>query len=120
MRCPVSGWLEHKVVDSRSVRDDSAVRRRRECLRCAHRFTTYESIISDTLKVVKRNGVREEFDREKIRRGIVNACYKRPVTEDDFDRLTEIIAGSILRYIEHHTESAVNVRSLAVLREIYA
>ena len=119
MRCPVCGCLEDKVIDSRSVRDDSAVRRRRECLRCAHRFTTYESIISDTLKVVKRNGVREPFEREKIRGGIVNACYKRPVTEDDFDRVTEAVAGSILRDFDKEVPSSeIGARVMAELKQL--
>ena len=95
MRCPVCGCLEDKVIDSRSVRDDSAVRRRRECLQCAHRFTTYESIISDTLKVVKRNGVREPFERDKIRGGIVNACYKRPVTDEQLERAADEIEAEM-------------------------
>ena len=119
MRCPVCGCLEDKVIDSRSVRDDSAVRRRRECLQCAHRFTTYESIINETLKVIKRNGVREDFEREKIRRGIVNACYKRPVTEDDFDRLTEIIAGGILRDFDKEVPSSeIGARVMAELKQL--
>ena len=119
MRCPVCGCLEDKVIDSRSVRDDSAVRRRRECLKCTHRFTTYESIINDTLKVIKRNGVREDFDPEKLRRGIVNACYKRPVTGDDIDRVTGLIAASILRDFDKEiTSSEIGNRVMAALKEV--
>ncbi|MBQ4106761.1 MAG: transcriptional repressor NrdR [Lentisphaeria bacterium] len=119
MRCPVCGCLEDKVIDSRSVRDDSAVRRRRECLKCTHRFTTYESIINDTLKVIKRNGVREDFDPEKLRRGIVNACYNRPVTGDDIDRVTGLIAASILRDFDKEiTSSEIGNRVMAALKEV--
>ena len=119
MRCPVCGCLEDKVIDSRSVRDDSAVRRRRECLKCTHRFTTYESIINDTLKVIKRNGVREDFDPEKLRRGIVHACYKRPVTGDDIDRVTGLIAASILRDFDKEiTSSEIGNRVMAALKEV--
>ena len=97
MKCPQCQCLDDKVNDSRIVKDGSGVRRRRECLNCGHRFTTYESIIQAELKVIKKNGgLREEFDREKIRLGVEKACWKRPISGDDIDRISE----SVIRKIE--------------------
>ena len=97
MKCPQCQCLDDKVNDSRIVKDGTGVRRRRECLNCGHRFTTYETIIHAELKVIKKNGgLREEFDREKIRAGVEKACWKRPVSGDDIDRIAE----NVIRQIE--------------------
>jgi len=80
MKCPFCGHEEDKVVDSRSSREGRAIRRRRECLGCGERFTTYEYVEEIPLMVVKRDGNREPYDRQKLLRGIVTACKKRPVT----------------------------------------
>ena len=74
MRCLYCGNLESKVVDSRSAEDGMAIRRRRECLECGKRFTTYEKIESMPIIVIKKGGSREPYDREKLQRGIMNAC----------------------------------------------
>lgn len=79
MRCPFCSHLEDKVVDSRSSREGAAIRRRRECLRCGKRYTTYEQIQEVLLTVVKKDGRREQFDRGKIMNGLRKACEKRPV-----------------------------------------
>ena len=119
MRCPMCGCLEDKVIDSRSVREDSGVRRRRECLSCGHRFTTFESIIRDELKVVKRNNIREDFDREKLRRGIANACYKRPIDPEAIDRVTEEIDQGIQRDFDKEVSSSeIGKRVMAALRSL--
>ena len=119
MRCPICGCLEDKVIDSRSVREDSGVRRRRECLSCGHRFTTYESIIRDELKVVKRSNIREDFDREKLRRGIANACYKRPVNPEEIDRVADEIDQGIQRDFDKEVSSAeIGKRVMAALRSL--
>ena len=119
MRCPMCGCLEDKVIDSRSVREDSGVRRRRECLSCGHRFTTYESIIREDLKVVKRNNIREDFDREKLRRGIANACYKRPVNPEEIDRVADEIDQGIQRDFDKEVSSAeIGKRVMAALRSL--
>ena len=97
MRCPKCGCDNDKVIDSRSFGDGSGVRRRRECSGCAYRFTTLEEIVPEELKVVKRNGVREEYRSEKLRTGIKNACYKRPVSDEEIDRIVEDINHSLLR-----------------------
>ena len=119
MRCPMCGCLEDKVIDSRSVREDSGVRRRRECLACGHRFSTFESVIRDELKVVKRSNIREDFDREKLRRGIANACYKRPVAPEDIDRITDEVVQGILRDFDKEISSAeIGKRVMAALRSL--
>lgn len=79
MKCPFCGFNEDKVVESRATLDDSAIRRRRECLKCEKRYTSYEKIESAELRVVKRDGRREPYNREKIISGIVKALEKRPV-----------------------------------------
>ncbi|MDD3155229.1 MAG: transcriptional regulator NrdR [Victivallaceae bacterium] len=105
MRCPKCGDENDKVIDSRAVRGGLGVRRRRECLSCSYRFTTYEGIIPEELKVVKRNSVREEFDKEKLRRGIRNACYKRPVRDDEIDRVVDSLCLGLQNDFEKEVES---------------
>ena len=105
MRCPKCGCENDKVIDSRSIRDSSGVRRRRECTRCQYRFTTVEEIVPEELKVVKRNGVREEYDSDKLRTGIKNACYKRPVSDEEIDAIVEDINRSLMRDFEKEVPS---------------
>ena len=93
MRCPKCGSNDDKVIDSRAVKEGAGVRRRRECIACACRFTTIEGIIPEELKVIKNNSIREDYDRDKLRRGITNACYKRPVSSDDIDRVVEEVSS---------------------------
>ena len=80
MKCPKCGQDNDKVLDSRASRDGSAIRRRRECQGCGQRFTTYEEVVKDSLRVVKRDGRHEEFSRAKLQNGILRACEKRPVS----------------------------------------
>jgi transcriptional repressor NrdR len=89
MKCPFCGHPENKVIDSRISKDGKAVRRRRECLGCSKRFTTYEYVEDVLPMVVKKDGRREQFDRQKILAGIKKACEKRPISMDDIDRLVE-------------------------------
>ncbi len=96
MRCPSCGCKEDKVVDSRATAEESAVRRRRECLKCGKRFTTYEKVANLDLKVVKKSGAVEEFDREKVMRGIKKACWKRPVTDEQMTALVDDIELKLL------------------------
>ncbi len=86
MKCPMCGHDDSKVIDSRPTENES-IRRRRECLRCGKRFTTYEILDSVPLMVVKKDGKREIFDRNKIMTGVVKSCYKRPVTNEQIDAL---------------------------------
>lgn len=95
MKCPVCHYNETKVVDSRLNGDGTSIRRRRECLKCEKRFTTYEYVEHVALMVIKRDGRRQPFDREKIIAGIVKACEKRPVSIDKIEAMTEEIERTI-------------------------
>lgn len=87
MKCPFCNYKEDKVVDSRSTAEESAVRRRRECLKCGKRFTTYEYVEEVSLLVIKKDGRREPFDRKKILAGIIRACEKRPVSVEKMEEV---------------------------------
>ena len=89
MKCPFCGHSENKVIDSRISKDGKAVRRRRECLGCAKRFTTYEYVEDVLPMVVKKDGRREQFDRQKILNGIKKACEKRPISMESIDKIVE-------------------------------
>jgi transcriptional repressor NrdR len=89
MKCPFCGHLEDKVVDSRSTRDGDAIRRRRECQECGRRFTSYEKIEEVSLTVIKRGGVREPFDRQKVWKGLDKACWKRPVRSEQIESIVD-------------------------------
>ncbi len=99
MKCSRCGCIESKVLDSRPYDDYNTIRRRRECLECKFRFTTYERAVSVALPVVKRDGTREEYDRDKIIKGIMKSCEKRPVSMNQIESLvndieTELFATS--------------------------
>ena len=95
MKCPFCGYKEDKVVDSRATAEESAVRRRRECLKCAKRFTTYEYVEDVSLLVVKKDGRREPFDRKKILSGIMRACEKRPISMEKMEDVVTQIERAI-------------------------
>lgn len=89
MRCPSCGHEDDKVIDSRSVRDGQAVRRRRECERCRHRYTTYEFIEQAAVLVVKKDGRREPYSRDRVLAGLIKACEKRPVSREQLEQLVD-------------------------------
>ena len=91
MKCPYCGNVEDKVVDSRSARDNEVIRRRRECLNCEHRFTTYEYIEDLVLSVVKNDGRREPFERKKLNAGLAIACAKRPISVSTIESIVQQI-----------------------------
>ena len=95
MRCPACEEADTKVVDSRSSDDRESIRRRRECLRCGHRFTTYERLGERPVIVIKSDGSAEAFDQEKLMRGVLIACAKRPVTPDQIERLVASIEAEL-------------------------
>ncbi|OBR94807.1 MULTISPECIES: transcriptional regulator NrdR [Clostridium] len=95
MKCPYCGYNETKVVDSRSTDDNMAIRRRRECLRCNKRYTTYEKIENVPILVVKKNMNREYFDRTKILKGLIKACEKRPVSRKQIENITDEVEKKI-------------------------
>ena len=92
MKCPQCGAMDDKVIDSRSSRDGAMIRRRRACLKCSTRFTTYEEIFREKLRVKKRDGAFEEFDRHKLLTGLEKACEKRPVSSEQIEELVDRIA----------------------------
>ncbi len=94
MRCPHCDYLEDKVVDSRVTKEGAAIRRRRECLKCGKRFTTYEYIERAPLMVVKRDGRRELYSREKLLTGLLKACEKRPISREQLERLTDEVEST--------------------------
>jgi len=97
MRCPKCGFQEDKVIDSRASREGSTIRRRRECLSCGHRFTTYEEIEKAArLMVLKRDGRHEEFSRDKLLGGIQRACQKRPVSQEAIEQLVDDIYNEVI------------------------
>ena len=97
MKCPHCGHSEDKVVDSRSTADTTAVRRRRECLKCSNRFTTYEYIEQTPLLVIKKDDCREPFERQKIINGLLKACGKRPVSIEQLEELATRIERTLTR-----------------------
>jgi transcriptional repressor NrdR len=103
VRCPKCGHLEDKVIDSRSARSGAVIRRRRMCLRCGHRFTTYEEVVKARLRVVKRDGRHEDLSREKLIAGIERACEKRPISSEAI----EAVVDGILEELENEYEREV-------------
>lgn len=95
MQCPKCKYAQTKVLDSRSVDDNSAIRRRRECLNCNYRFNTYERVERTPLLVIKRDGTREEFSREKLLRGIIRSAEKRPISHEQMERLATDVENDI-------------------------
>ncbi len=95
MRCPFCGDQENRVVDSRDVREGDEIRRRRECAACSRRFTTYERVDELPATVIKRDGRREQFDREKLLNGLLRACEKRPVPRIELVRVVDKVESGI-------------------------
>ena len=100
MKCPYCAYQESKVVDSRHSDDGTSIRRRRECLSCNRRFTTYETVESLPIIVVKRDNSRQSFDRNKIMNGMIRACEKRPVTTQDLESAVQDIESIIQNSLE--------------------
>ena len=100
MKCPYCGFKESKVVDSRPAEEGNSIRRRRECLSCSKRFTTYETVESLPMVVVKRDGSRQTFDRRKLVNGMLRACEKRPVSVAQLEKLGEEIEQELQNSLE--------------------
>lgn len=119
MRCPGCGFEEDKVIDSRSTKEGTVTRRRRECLKCGHRYTTYEYIEPDQLVVVKKDGRREDFERKKILEGILKACEKRPIPRQRIEEVTDVIVSEIQGEFRTEIPSAeIGERVMKHLREL--
>ena len=105
MRCPYCGYKESKVVDSRPADEGSSIRRRRECLQCEKRFTTYETVESLPMVVIKKDGSRQSFDRIKVLRGIQRSCEKRPVPVADMERMALEIEQELQNALEREVST---------------
>jgi transcriptional repressor NrdR len=105
MKCPFCNEKKDKVVDSREINDGKIIRRRRECLSCTKRYTTYERIEEIPFSVVKKDGSREDFDRKKVFDGIARACEKRPVNKDKIEELVDNIVTSLFNRDEREIKS---------------
>ena len=115
MKCPFCGFTESKVIDSRPAEGYTTIHRRRECLQCAKRFTTYETIESMPLVVVKRDGVRQSFDRVKLINGMVRACEKRPVPLQKLEGIADEIEQELQGKLEREV-STVEIGEMVMKR----
>lgn len=105
MRCPYCGFSESKVIDSRPTEEGSAIRRRRECLKCNKRFTTYEKLESLSLVVIKKDMSRQQYNREKVLKGIITACEKRPISLAQMEKVADDIESNLLQTMTREIES---------------
>lgn len=122
LKCPYCGYEESKVVDSRSTEDDMSIRRRRECLRCSKRYTTYEKIEDIPMLVIKKDSSREYFDKTKIINGLIKACQKRPVSrmqiEEIADEVEKQISNKMLTEVKTEYIGEVIMESLKKIDEV--
>ena len=107
MKCPYCGYSESKVIDSRPADENASIRRRRECLSCAKRFTTYETVESIPMVVVKKDGSRQSFDKAKILGGMIRACEKRPVPMAEIEKIASEIELDLQNSMEREIRSEV-------------
>ena len=105
MKCPYCGYNESRVVDSRPADEGNSIRRRRECLSCEKRFTTYETMESLPMVVIKKDGSRQTFDRSKILNGMIRACEKRPVPLAELEKLTDEIEQNLQNSLEREVST---------------
>ena len=119
MKCPYCGFSESKVIDSRPAEEGASIRRRRECLSCAKRFTTYETVESLPMVVVKKDGSRQSFDRRKVLGGMIRACEKRPVPLAELERVAEEIEQDLQNSMEREISTeAIGEKVMDRLRAI--
>ena len=107
MRCPKCSHQDDKVIDSRTVRNGDVIRRRRVCLKCGYRFTTYEEVIKAGLRVIKRDGRHEDLDRNKLLSGIQRACQKRPIGVQQIETLVDSVISEIESEYEREVPSTI-------------
>ena len=105
MKCPFCGFSESKVIDSRPTEDGNAIRRRRECLKCQKRVTTYEKLETISLVVIKQDNSRQAYDREKVMRGLIRACEKRPITYAQMEALADDIESELYQTMTKEVSS---------------
>ncbi len=119
MKCPYCGYAEGKVIDSRPTEDGNAIRRRRECLQCQRRFTTYETLETISLAVIKQDNSRQPYEREKIIRGIIRACEKRPISLPQMEKIADDIEGELYQAaIKEVSSTELGERVMHHLKEL--
>ncbi len=119
MKCIYCGCMDSKVIDSRASEDGSSIRRRRECIQCGKRFTTYETIETATVLVVKSDGMRQAFDANKVKAGIIKACEKRPVPMQKIDQLVDDIRKTVYNNLDQEiTSKAIGEMVMEGLKKI--
>ncbi len=106
MKCPKCGYTESKVIDSRPTEENASIRRRRECLSCQNRFTTYETVETMPLLVIKKDKTRQTFDKTKLLNGIIEACHKRPVTLEQMENVANEIELELQNSLTHEVPSS--------------
>lgn len=116
MKCPICGFADSKVIDSRPT-EHSTIRRRRECLACKYRFTTYEAIEMTPIVVIKKDGSKEIFDRNKLFSGLLKSCYKRPVTTEQLENLVSEIENEFMNSLKTEVSSEeIGTKAMEKLR----
>jgi transcriptional repressor NrdR len=119
MKCPKCGYSESKVVDSRPSEEGASIRRRRECLSCQNRFTTYETVEKLPLLVIKKDKTRQTFDKNKLLNGIIEACHKRPITLDQMENIVNEIELELQNSLSHEVNSSkIGVLVMDKLKEL--
>ena len=119
MKCPYCGYSESKVIDSRPADENSSIRRRRECLSCGKRFTTYETVESLPMVVVKKDGSRQSFDRRKVLGGMIRACEKRPVPLAELEKIAEELEQDLQNSMEREISTeAIGEKVMVRLRNV--
>ncbi len=119
MKCPYCGFIEDKVIDSRPTEENAMIRRRRECMHCMKRFTTYEKVESVPLMVVKKDKSRQTFDRQKLLNGLLRACEKRPVSIEELERLVDDVELQILNSLKREiTTQEIGEMVMSRLKEL--
>jgi transcriptional repressor NrdR len=106
MRCPFCQFADTDVVDTRKLHDGDAIRRRRKCKQCGRRFTTYERLELVSISVIKKNGEREPYAREKLLQGVLTACYRRPVARQDIEQLVNEVEAGLIAHDDQEVSSA--------------
>lgn len=107
MKCPYCGFVESKVIDSRPTDESNSIRRRRECLKCQKRFTTYEKLESISLMVIKKDQSRQQYNREKVLKGIITACEKRPISLAQMEQIADDIESELYQNMTREVESRI-------------
>lgn len=119
MKCPYCGCVDSKVVDSRPTEDGSVIRRRRECVECGQRMTTYEKIEETPIMVIKKNSEREQYNRNKVMGGIIRACEKRPISVSDMEKIVDDLEAKIQSSLEKEVSTSfIGEEVMAGLRKL--